>query len=94
MLPGIRAEPARFYEQNPPPRATPAQLWSRLTTTRAAAPNGPTHPFTPISQVHRSDGVAGSNRPDDRTWRQFRIRPVDVLSHTPYPGARPHSIQE
>jgi hypothetical protein len=22
MLPGIRAEPARFYEQNPPSRAT------------------------------------------------------------------------
>jgi hypothetical protein len=29
MLPGIRAEPARFYEQNPPPRATPAHIGTR-----------------------------------------------------------------
>jgi hypothetical protein len=26
MLPGIRAEPARFYEQVPPPRAIPAHF--------------------------------------------------------------------
>jgi hypothetical protein len=26
MLPGIRAEPAQFYEQNPTPRATPADF--------------------------------------------------------------------
>jgi hypothetical protein len=80
MLPGIRAEPARFYEQSPPPRAAPGSF----SRTRAAVqpssgdPVGYPTPRDPANTLSPTDwmiaffravapsGIKSSPASDDR----------------------------
>jgi hypothetical protein len=73
MLPGIRAEPARFYEQTLPPRATPARFLVRFPPGRIHSAGWNKSPTFPNLTNPPGQGFTPSvaTRHKDRTGCRF-----------------------